>query len=138
MKQELRLAGLHARAKSSVCGMYELRLEFGRTLERLTSQACGDRVSDLQLKVGEVQSLMTQNIQRITERGESIDDLQGKAELLAHNSTDFKRTASRLRKKLLWRSVRLWVILIAIIAIVLVVIVVVVVIGLFATNKIST
>ncbi len=138
VKQELRIHGLHNKAKSNYCGPYSLRLEFSGILEQLTSQACGDKVAFLQSRVGVVKNVMKENINKVAERGESLSDLEGRSELLVHNSTDFRRTSVSLRKKMMWKSVKLWVILIVIICVVVLSIAIVVVIGLFATKKIAT
>ena len=136
VKRQLKTAGLHTTAKSKLCRPYSLRLDFGGTLEQLTSQACGDRVSFLQSRVGVVQNAMKENIDKVAERGESIIDIEGRSELLAHSSTDFKRTSIQLRKKMMWKSVKLWTILIVIIIVVVLALAVVLVISLLATKKI--
>ena len=132
VKKEFKIAGLHKRALS--CGLYELRIEFGDILGELTSRACGDGVSKLQTKVDTVQEVMTQNVEKLLQRGDGLDDLQGRSEELAMNSIQFQRTAGKLRRKIMWKSVKLWVVIIVIITIILVIIAVL--ITLVATKKI--
>ena len=134
IKQEFRAAGLHRQALS--CAPYALRVEFGSKLQRLNSRACGDKVSDLQARVDTVQNVMTRNIEKLTERGESLADLEGRSEELAVTSTDFHRTTTKLRKKMMWKSIKLWVIFIIVLIIILAIIVGVIVVVLSIKKKI--
>lgn len=127
---------MHSRAKSNLCGMFELRTEFGETLERLTNEACGDHVSVLRTQTNMVHNKMKENIHKVAERGESLVDLEGRSETLALNSSEFQRSATKLHKKLYWKSVRLWSLLIAILLAVLIAIIIVIVVALLATKKI--
>ena len=115
--------------------MFELRMDFAETLERLTNEACGDHVSVLRTQTDTVRNKMKENINKVTERGESLVDLEGRSETLALNSSEFQRSANKLRKKLYWKSVRLWVLLIAVLLAVLIAIIVVIVVALLATKN---
>ncbi len=79
---------------------------------------------------------MKENIHKVAERGESLVDLEGRSETLALNSSEFQRSATKLHKKLYWKSVRLWSLLIAILLAVLIAIIIVIVVALLATKKI--
>ena len=132
VQRTFRGAGLHSKALQ--CGMYALRTDFGGTLGSLTSQACGDNVSHLQTKIGTVQNSMKSNVEKLVARGDSLADLEGRSEHLALNSIEFQKTAGKLKRKIMWKSVKLWVVLIVIIVIILSIIAVL--ITLAATKKI--
>ena len=113
---------------------YELRGEFGQRLGHELSMYCGDNTAALQGKVAKVEHIMRQNVEKLTVRGDLVSDLQGRAEELALNSVEFNRTASKLRRKIMWKSVKLWVVVIIIILVIATVITVLIVLA--ATKKI--
>lgn len=125
-------ARLHQKALKA--GPYALRGEFGQQLGRKLSMYCGDSTAALQSKVARVENIMRQNVEKLVTRGDLVGDLEGRAEELALNSTEFSRSATKLRRKILWKNIKLWVIIIIIILIILAVIAVL--IGLGATHKI--
>ena len=77
---------------------------------------------------------MRQNVNKVVERGEALASLEERSEYLEQNSTDFQRTASKLKRKMMCGSIKLWVVLIIIILLIVGVIVTLVVLG--ATKKI--
>lgn len=108
----------------------EFRRDFGQVLASQMALFSGpsydetDQISKVRREVNEVKDVMTQNIEKVLERGEKIDVLVGKTEHLDHNSQVFHKQAVRLRKKMWWKNQKmclllLFVLLVIIAAIVL-------------------
>ena len=55
---------------------------------------------------------MQQNIQRLAQRSEHIDQLQDKSENLNQSAQGFRRGANRVRKQMWWKNMkmRIWII----------------------------
>lgn len=126
--EELKEKGLQD--KANVCGPYALRLEFSSWLAKLMiDHSSNDRITQLSSQVKEVTDVMTRNIEQVVARGEALTDLEERSENLAHTSVQFRNSATKLRKKVFWKSVKLWVVVIAVFLIVLAIIVAIVVVG---------
>ena len=132
VRSQLKSLGLIKKAKS--CSHFALRPDFQEELGRLTVDACGDSRLQLKNKVENVQNIMRQNVDKVAERGEALASLEERSEYLKLNSTEFQRTATKLKRKMLCGSIKLWSVLIIIIIIVIAVIATL--IALAATHKI--
>ncbi len=73
----------------------------------------------MQSKVDQIRGIMTENIERVLQRGETLDDLSERSELLSSNSTRFHKSAKKLRRNLWWKSVKLWLCCLLIVLIIL-------------------
>lgn len=73
--------------------------------------------------------MMTDNIEHVIARGEALADLEERSEHLQSSSVEFRNNATRLRKKLFWKSVKLWVGVVVVLLIVLAVIAALVALG---------
>lgn len=113
---------------------YALRVDFGERLASEMSAIEGNHVHKLKHKNQQVQHALHQNIERVVERGEKLTDLMDRSEALSLNSADFNRTATKLRRNIMCKSVKLWIVLFVIIGIVVAVIIVLIV--LLALHKI--
>ena len=71
---------------------------------------------------------MTDNIERVVARGEALSDLEERSEYLQHSSVVFRNNATKLRR-VLWKSVKLWVGVIVVMVIVVGVIAALIVLG---------
>lgn len=115
---------------------HELDIEFEHVMEQemeaYSSGRKGDQMSQLRMKVDEVKGVMTENIEKVLERGDKLDDLVLKTQDLEESSIMFRSTAKKVRRKYWWRNFRMWIILI------LIVLVIITLIVLFATNTIPT
>lgn len=49
---------------------------------------------------------MRENIDKVLQRGESLDLLQNKTDDLAVSSRGFRRRANRVRKRMCWQAIR--------------------------------
>ena len=55
-------------------------------------------------KMDEVRITMVDNIARVVERGEKLDDVLAKSDGLRTTADGFRRTATRLKKRLFWAN----------------------------------
>lgn len=129
---QLKAFGLVKKAKS--CSHFALRPDFQEELGRLTMEACGDSRLGLKTKVENVHNIMKQNVDKFAERGDALASLEERSEYLKLNSTEFQRTATKLKRKMLCGSIKLWAVLIVII--ILIIAVIATLIALAATHKI--
>lgn len=137
LERQLQATGL--REKANYVGPYALRQEFGSVINtQLRHYSSGDQLSLMQGRVTEVTGVMTENIEKVMRRGEALEDLTDRSALLAGSSTEFRHTSTKLRKKLFWKSVKMWVILIVVILVIILLIVAAVLIGLAATGHFSS
>jgi len=87
------------------------------------------RVQRLRDDVEEVKGQMVQNIDKVIERGERLDDLNERTEQLNSRAGEFQTVSTRLKRKLWWQNIKLWIILIIIIVVILAVIIVAIAVG---------
>lgn len=110
----------------------EFRRDFGQVLASQMSLFSDpghddtDQISKVRREVNEVKDVMTQNIEKVLERGERIDVLVGKAEELDHSSQVFHRQSTRLRQKMWWQDKKMCLILLLVLAVIIAAIVLVV------------
>lgn len=121
LEEKLLSMGLMEGAQTA--GPFALRRSFSETMAAILSRySSRDVLGRMELQVEEVTGVMRQNIDKVVHRGENLDNLTERSDLLAHASTDFRQNATKLRKKLCFRNVKMWVILIIIIVILIVVV----------------
>ncbi|XP_061635075.1 vesicle-associated membrane protein 4 isoform X4 [Phyllopteryx taeniolatus] len=63
--------------------------------------------SNVQSQVDEVIDVMQENISKVIERGERLDDLQDKSESLSDNASAFSSRAKHLHRRMLWRNMKM-------------------------------
>ncbi len=68
--------------------------------------ASDDRLSGLQRQVREVTDVMRDNVGRMLDRGDRLDDLQARSEGLDVASGEFMAHSTRLRKRMWWQNTR--------------------------------
>ena len=66
-----------------------------------------DKVGKLKEEIDNVKGIMTENIEKILERGEKVEKLVEKTEDLAHQSDDFFKSSRSLRKQMMWKNIKL-------------------------------
>jgi hypothetical protein len=71
------------------------------------------KVSDLQKQVEEVKTVMSDNMIRILERGERLENLDHRTEALQASSQNFKTTARRAQRSMCWKNLK-WTIILSI------------------------
>ncbi|EWC44324.1 hypothetical protein DRE_01150 [Drechslerella stenobrocha 248] len=93
--------------------------EFNKTLkEQIQIYAAGDgedlggnNARHLQAEIDAVRGIMTENIERVLERGERIDLLVDKTERLGEGARGFRVGARKLRRQMWWKDMKLMVLL---------------------------
>lgn len=88
----------------------KLMVEYGTT-----KAGQDDAVRNVQSEIDNVRGIMTENIERVLERGERIDLLVDKTDRLGGSARDFRVKSRGLRRKMWWKNVRLMVLLIVVI-----------------------
>ncbi|KAK7111258.1 vesicle-associated membrane protein 7-like [Littorina saxatilis] len=91
----------------------------------------GDTVSKLQSQVDEVKGVMTQNIEKVMERGDRLEDLMDKTEELENSAQNFQRTSRKISRRYWWKNKKMTLI---ICGVSLLVVIVIVIIILFSTG----
>ena len=70
-----------------------------------------DAIGNVQSEIENVRGIMTENIERVLERGERIDLLVDKTDRLGVGAHDFRVRSRGLRRRMWWKNVKLMVLL---------------------------
>lgn len=82
------------------------------------------KIDRLQNQVDEVVGVMQNNVSKVMERGDRLEDLQDQSDNLAGNADMFRSRARGLHKKMWWNNCKMKLALVVIILIVLLVIII--------------
>lgn len=85
----------------------EMMVEFGST-----QAGREDAIGKAKREIEDVKGIMTENIERVLERGERIDLLVDKTDRLGGSARDFRVRSRGLRRRMWWKNVRLMVLLV--------------------------
>nr|XP_022315260.1 vesicle-associated membrane protein 7-like [Crassostrea virginica] len=125
--------------KAVDCGSHGLDSEFGfvmaQDMEKFSKPGAGDNVSTLRSQVDDVKNVMTQNIERVLDRGERLENLIDKTEELEASSNQFQKTARKIRKKYWWKNTKMMIIIGVVVFVILIVIVMLILNGLHVFSK---
>lgn len=123
------------RERALTSGQYHcLQEDFSDVLASLIKRySSSDKMANLEDKVATVKGVMTKSIDKVMKRGENLDDLTERSELLHHSSNRFRRSSTKLRRKLCCQTYKMWILFITIIVIILAIIIAIVV-GLVASG----
>ncbi|KAK5702600.1 hypothetical protein LTR97_003545 [Elasticomyces elasticus] len=88
----------------------QLMVEYGTT-----KAGKDDAFANVQNQIDNVRGIMTENIERVLERGERIDLLVDKTDRLGGSARDFRVRSTGLRRKMWWKNMRLMVIMVVVI-----------------------
>ena len=105
-------------------GRQILRQSKKKQLKMSTSGSGGDKTKQVQKEVDEVVGIMNENINKVMERGEKLDSLQMKTEDLQQGALQFKRGATRVRKQMWWKNMKLNLLIAVVVIIILLIIIV--------------
>jgi hypothetical protein len=72
-------------------------------MEYFSSDPKADTISRVRGEIMEVKSIMIENVEKVLDRGERLDLLVGKTELLQGEAFAFRREARRLKHKMWWK-----------------------------------
>jgi len=82
-----------------------------------------DKVKQVKAATDEVVGIMHQNINKVVERGERLDDLQDKTDQLQEQSQVFNKSARKIKNQMWWKNVKLNIAIAAVCIAILIVIV---------------
>ncbi|EFB19850.1 hypothetical protein PANDA_018454 [Ailuropoda melanoleuca] len=83
-----------------------------------------DKIKHVQNQVDEVIDVMQENITKVIERGERLDELQDKSESLSDNATAFSNRSKQLRRQMWWRGCKIKAIM-ALVAVILLLVIII-------------
>lgn len=78
-----------------------------------------DKISKIKSEIGQVRDIMIDNIDKILERGDKIDNLIVKTETLEKQSTVFKGNATSLKNKMFLKKVLMIIVIIVVVLLVI-------------------
>nr|OQO25145.1 hypothetical protein B0A51_09212 [Rachicladosporium sp. CCFEE 5018] len=84
----------------------QLMVEYGTT-----KAGQEDAFANVQSEIDNVRGIMTENIERVLERGERIDLLVDKTDRLGGSARDFRMRSKALKRHFWWKNVKLMVLL---------------------------
>ncbi|KAH9828795.1 synaptobrevin-like protein [Rhodofomes roseus] len=82
------------------------------------------KTAAIQQQIDDTVGIMRENITKVAERGERLDQLQDKTDNLAVSAQGFRRGANRVRKNMWWKDMKMRIIIGVAIAIIIIIIVV--------------
>ncbi|XP_061822321.1 vesicle-associated membrane protein 8 [Nerophis lumbriciformis] len=88
------------------------------------------KLDQVQGQVNEVKVILRDNIDKVLERGDRLDDLIGKTDDLQASADSFQRTSTQVARKYWWKNIKMMIIIGVVVLVVLILII------LFATNVI--
>lgn len=71
----------------------------------------GSKIKELQNDVNQITSVMQSNINKVLERGDRIDTLNERSELLNSRANEFRINSRNIRRKFWWQNFRFQLIL---------------------------
>jgi vesicle-associated membrane protein 7 len=74
-----------------------------------------DSLSNARKEIDSVKNIMTENIERVLERGERIDLLVDKTDRLGGSARDFRVRSRGLRRQMWWKNIRIMVLLVVVV-----------------------
>jgi len=80
-----------------------------------TDAGKADALRSVQSEMDGVREIMTENIERVLERGERIDLLVDKTDRLGSSARDFRVRSRGLRRRMWWKNVKLMALLVVVV-----------------------
>lgn len=74
-----------------------------------------DAINNVRGEIENVRGIMTENIERVLERGERIDLLVDKTDRLGGSAHDFRVRSKGLRRRMWWKNVKLMALLVVVV-----------------------
>uniref|UniRef100_A0A914DX78 V-SNARE coiled-coil homology domain-containing protein n=1 Tax=Acrobeloides nanus TaxID=290746 RepID=A0A914DX78_9BILA len=113
---------------------YELQSEIQHRLFALVmeqnqkSNVPAARINELQQQVAEVKTVMSDNVVRILERGERLENIDSRAEALNQSSQSFKTTARRVQRNMCLKNLK-WTIILTVFVVLIVVLIIILILN---------
>jgi len=111
------------RGKTAIA--FAFNADFQRVLQTQMDKynvARDDKVAKVREEINAVKDVMIKNIDKVLERGEKIELLVDKTEVLDQHAFKFKKQAKNLKNSMWWKNAKLWVLVIVIVLILIFVI----------------
>ena len=83
-----------------------------------------DAITNTQQEIENVRGIMTENIERVLERGERIDLLVDKTDRLGAGAADFRVRSRGLKRQMWWKNTKLMILIGAVVIFIIVFIVI--------------
>jgi vesicle-associated membrane protein 7 len=80
-----------------------------------TERGQKDAIRNAQQEIDDVRDIMSENIERVLERGERIDLLVDKTDRLGGSARDFRVRSTGLRRRMWWKNVKLMALLVVVV-----------------------
>uniref|UniRef100_A0A915DRL9 V-SNARE coiled-coil homology domain-containing protein n=1 Tax=Ditylenchus dipsaci TaxID=166011 RepID=A0A915DRL9_9BILA len=77
---------------------------------RSNNKVADNKVAELRVQVDDIRSVMSDNVLKILERGERLQNLDSRADALHASSQEFQTTARRMQNKMWWDNMK-WVLI---------------------------
>ncbi|XP_063334101.1 vesicle-associated membrane protein 8 [Pelmatolapia mariae] len=81
------------------------------------------KLDQVQGQVNEVKVILTDNINKVLERGDRLDDLIGKTDDLQASADSFQRTSTRVARKYWWKNIKMMILIGVIVLIIIILII---------------
>jgi len=79
----------------------------GYRTKKMSQGGNPDKVKQVQAQVEEVKGIMHQNIEKVIERGDKIENLQEKTDELQNSAQQFKKSTTKLKRQMWWKNMKL-------------------------------
>lgn len=103
------------KARTARAIAYALNRDFAPVLQRqmatFSRDAGGDKLGQARKEVEQVKDIMVQNIERVLERSEMLDNILDKTENLQAESHLFQKRSTKLRSTMWWQNQKMCIIL---------------------------
>jgi len=97
------------------CAAFNATLKALMVSHGTTEAGQNDAIRNIEREMDGVREIMTENIERVLERGERIDLLVDKTDRLGGTARDFRVRSRGLRRRMWWKNVKLMVLLVVVI-----------------------
>ena len=71
----------------------------------------GEKIKELQNDVNQLTSVMQTNINKVLERGDRMDTLNERSELLSSRANEFRINSRTIRRKFWWQNLRFQIVI---------------------------
>ncbi|KAL4219314.1 Vesicle membrane receptor protein (v-SNARE) [Mactra antiquata] len=100
-----------------------------------TNKLADPKIGRLKGQVDEVVDVMRDNVTKVIDRGDRLEDLQDKSDSLASNSDMFRSRAKALHKTMWWKNCRMKLIMALVILVILSIIIIPIIVSQVNKNK---
>ncbi|CAL1527435.1 unnamed protein product [Lymnaea stagnalis] len=123
IKKRFQSGALAGRAVTASAGDLDRDFNFvlSQQMEKYSQPGAGanQAVATIQAQIDGVKDVMTQNIEKVLQRGERLEDLMDKSEELEAGASSFQKTARKIQKRYWWRNKKMTLILACVVFVIL-------------------